>query len=501
MSIKLIAARKFDRNMSSPIRLKLFTSKNCKFCPQVDAIVRQVVGSAFGKSVFVNTVDTDLYPKIAADYGITSLPSVMIDQDIVLTGMVKEAEIKDKLMNTLFNAILSRSGEFQGKENLLGITQHLVNSFTKRTYLREHIGDYVHLSIIQMINISILSLDHLAKTMVFEAGKNVGKYGPGQMFLYTLNTEIHKYYKISLEKFKQIMIALESYYSNPPEIPILAVDSAELVSVTRDEAILRLYGSSLATGVPEVGEPLCDYIAGEIAGLVEVMLGKYVDVEETHCFGLGDKYCEFKITLYDTEVIKEIFQEKDKTEVSTRRKKFLSILTQILTTHHDSLFMNKILRKRGDYVHISLLQQIISALKETDEFTAMLLYSAGFEFGKMSQKESLSREIWKNNFSLPLTFEDATATVAKAFEFPTDVLRRQNSFADHKIIDEETAEITLHECCYSSGFENRGKTYCDYSAGFIAGRLSLIYNQPLIVEETKCHGNGHQYCTFRITLD
>ena len=177
--------------------MKLFTSKNCKFCPQVDAIVRQVVGSAFGKTVFVNTVDCDLYPKIAADHGITALPSVMIDKEIVLTGMVREAEIKDKLMNTLFNAILSRSGVFHGKENLLGITQHLVNSFNKRTYLREHIGDYVHLSTIQMINISILSLDHLAKIMLYEAGKNVGKFGPGQMFTNydEANQYLHKEYR------------------------------------------------------------------------------------------------------------------------------------------------------------------------------------------------------------------------------------------------------------------------------------------------------------------
>ncbi|MFW9992233.1 MAG: V4R domain-containing protein [Candidatus Odinarchaeota archaeon] len=488
-----------------PIRLKFFTSKHCKWCPQVDNVVRRVVGAAFGKSVFVNTVDVDYYPEIASRYGISILPSVMIENELVLSGGMSEDMVKDKLMQSLFGTILNRREQRSGyqaetMENLLGITRHVIDAFTKRMYIRETVGDYVHLSAIQMINISILSLDRLSRILLYEAGKNVGKYGPGQLFLYNLNPKIMKYYTVG-EKFGQMLQALEKYYSNPKEIPILVADRAMITNIKNNVATLRLYGSALAEGVPELGEALCSYISGEIAGLIEGILGMYADVEEIKCHGLGDPYCEFEIKLLSNEKAKTLPVEKDKSEVAIRRRRFFDTLSQLMTTHNDSLFMRTILRQRGDFVHISLLQQIISALKETDEYTAMLLYSAGFEFGRMSPKEALSREIWKNKFSLPLSFKDAVTTVAKAFEYPTEILRRIGSFTDCKIIDDETAEITIYECCYSSGFDNRGKTYCDFSAGFIAGRLSLIYNEEAIVEETRCHGNGHTYCTFRITIE
>ncbi|MHA2295355.1 MAG: V4R domain-containing protein [Candidatus Hodarchaeales archaeon] len=487
----------------NPIRLKLFTSKNCKFCPQVDAITRRLVGAAFGRSVFVNTVDVDLYPKIATDYGINILPSVMIDNEVVLSGGMSEDMVKDKLMDSLFSAILSRkdlkSGQIESKENLIGITRHLLNSFTKHTYVRETIGDYVHLSVVQIINISILSLDPLSGILLYEAGKNVGKYGPGQMLIYQIYPDIMKYYTFD-KKFNQVLLALEKYYSNPKFAPIFIADLAKIVKIDDNSATIRLHGSALSVGVPELGEPLCYYISGEIAGLIETILGQITDVEETKCYGLGDPYCEFEIKILAKEKAKTVPAEKDKSEAALRRRRFLDTLAQVLTTHNDSLFMRTILRDRGDFVHFAMLQQIISALKGTDEYTAMLLYSAGFEFGRMSPKEALSREIWQNKFSLPLSFENAVATVAKAFEYPTEILRRMGSFSKSEIISEEVAEITIHDCCYASGFDNRGRTYCDFTAGFIAGRLSLIFNEEIIVEETKCHGNGHTYCTFRIEI-
>jgi len=491
----------------NPIRLKLFTAKHCKFCPQVDSITRRVVGAAFGKNVFVNTVDVDLYPKIAVDYGIEVLPAIMIDNELVLSGGMSEDQVKDKLMNALFGAILTRREERIGfkdsKDSLIDITRHMINSFAKNSYLRETIGDYVHLSALQMINISMLSLDPLSAMLLYEAGKNVGKYGHGQMFLYTLNPDIMMYYTVS-EKYNEVLIALEKYYSNSDELPMFVSDRAEVVKKSDTTATLRIYGSALAQGVPLLGEPLCHFICGEIAGLIEVSTGsiKFVKVEETKCHGLGDKYCEFEIQLLPSEETKPVPVEKGKGEVIIRKRRFLDTLSQLITTHNESLFMRSRLREKGDFVHIGFLQQIISALKQTDDYTTMLLYSAGFEFARMSPKEALSREIWLNKFSLPLTFKDAVATVAKAFEFPTEILRRSGSFSKWEIIeDDEIAEITIYECCYATGFDNKGKTYCDFTAGFIAGRLSLIFNEEIIVEETRCHGNGHQYCTFRITIE
>jgi serine phosphatase RsbU (regulator of sigma subunit)/predicted hydrocarbon binding protein len=51
------------------------------------------------------------------------------------------------------------------------------------------------------------------------------------------------------------------------------------------------------SGLPNIGEAVCDFESGFIAGSLRQITGKDVVVEETKCWGLGDKICRFEATI------------------------------------------------------------------------------------------------------------------------------------------------------------------------------------------------------------
>jgi predicted hydrocarbon binding protein len=48
------------------------------------------------------------------------------------------------------------------------------------------------------------------------------------------------------------------------------------------------------TGLPNLGESVCYYLGGQLAGAVEVIIGKSIGFVETKCQAKGDSCCEFK---------------------------------------------------------------------------------------------------------------------------------------------------------------------------------------------------------------
>ncbi|ADG14000.1 4-vinyl reductase 4VR [Methanocaldococcus infernus ME] len=70
---------------------------------------------------------------------------------------------------------------------------------------------------------------------------------------------------------------------------------AEIVS--EDPLRIRIYECITCSGLPNVGEPLCYFEGGFIAGCLENILNKRVRAKETHCAGLGNEFCEFEIKI------------------------------------------------------------------------------------------------------------------------------------------------------------------------------------------------------------
>jgi predicted hydrocarbon binding protein/predicted regulator of Ras-like GTPase activity (Roadblock/LC7/MglB family) len=62
---------------------------------------------------------------------------------------------------------------------------------------------------------------------------------------------------------------------------------------------IRIYDCISCSGLPDVGKPLCHFEAGFLAGYIENIYNKEAEAIETHCWGLGDKFCQFEIRLVD----------------------------------------------------------------------------------------------------------------------------------------------------------------------------------------------------------
>lgn len=485
-----------------PIRILLFTSATCKFCPEVERIVRGVVGAGLGATVSITTVDIDISPQIAEQYNITKLPSVVMNNELVLFGLMQEEDVKDKLWNSLFSNILqAEEKQDKKKENMFFIIQRTLDSI-KGSLIRKNIGDYVHLGTLQMTNLSILSLDILAPLLLYTSGRELGMYGASQMLLLITNPNIGNEIK-SVPRFYEILKALEMLYSDPSKHPLFVSENAKLIEKSDTGATLRIWGSAYSVGISNVGEPLCHILAGEIAGSVQVLLGKHVKVTETSCWGLGDEYCDFKIEILNEEQILRPESDTGKKEAMLRRNTFLSKLYDVSKTISDSLFMKVPLRKRVmDYVHISLIQEEFMGIKFQDPFCSILLYSAGREFGIGGPgKEILQKKLMEKNMRPPLNLEEAVKLLTEYYQHPTNMLPRQYAFVDCEIEDEETAYIIIKECAHSSGSMNVGETFCDFEAGFIAGRIQLLIEDSVIVKEIECHGKGDNYCKFEIVIE
>jgi signal transduction histidine kinase len=69
----------------------------------------------------------------------------------------------------------------------------------------------------------------------------------------------------------------------------------------QEDGFLKLTSSECATcsGLPAIGETFCHFEAGMIAGAMERIVEKPVNVVETRCWGLGDKVCSWEATVLD----------------------------------------------------------------------------------------------------------------------------------------------------------------------------------------------------------
>ncbi|MHA1168517.1 MAG: V4R domain-containing protein, partial [Candidatus Hodarchaeales archaeon] len=187
--------------------------------------------------------------------------------------------------------------------------------------------------------------------------------------------------------------------------------------------------------------------------------------------------------------------------------KFANSLEIISKNMYKSILFNVVLRPGlGDYVHISVLQTALNGIKFADPFYSSLLYYAGMNYGKVSLDLGFQKIPEE-----PPEFEEGCKLIEDYFNDPTTILTRKQGKVKLEIVDEETARIKIYDCATASGistFFTEAETFlCDFTAGFIDGRLTELLQEDVRVEETVCHGSidpdhkGDKFCEFKITLD
>jgi predicted hydrocarbon binding protein len=333
-------------------------------------------------------------------------------------------------------------------------------------------------------------------------------------------------------RFKEMLKGFEVLYGQNPMASKVA-SKLSFNQVSDNHAILNIQGSAHAVstpdgGVSDIGQDVCGFLAGEIAGLLEVTLGEKASVVETKCWGLGNAHCEFDIFLGETSdhytksmiESKEFFTQSDRirfelTLANISQNMFRSILRGVPYIRQDI----------GDYIHISVLQHILTSLKFSDPFNSTLLAYAGMTAGQMLEDGSIIDRILRRRkkredmklYAYPMEFPRACEVLGYYLNEFIRIGSRIHATVTVNIIDEEEAVFKVWESAATSGIDLSTvdlsalfpgiekppaiNTLDDFMAGFINGRLDLLVEDDVIVRETKCQANGYPSCHFVAELD
>ena len=489
-----------------PIRLVMFTSEDCLYCPPIEKITLEVIGQGMDSFVHVHTIDVKATPEAATRYNIQHLPTLMINEQIVLQGGMDDDSVRELLWDTIMkHAVQSKELIDQSKQSLLYLTINFWDSLNGSKQLRQNIGDFIHLAPYQLTLLSLYSLDPLVPFLLYRAGQQLGITGMLHHILNLLEPRLGKTSKTQ-KKFRYLSDAFELYFSDRELLRTNFAENAKLQSVNDRKIVLNIWGLASASIGINIGEPLCDFTAGQLAGITTAIMGTKSKCTEVQCHAMGYEYCQFEIELLAPNEIDErqLPSYEDKVDKAERREYFYEVIHELTLKHEDSLFFRKLLRERTDFIHVSALQPIVVALKLMDEFTGSILYSSGRELGIFGPgKELLQKLVQRRNVQAPVDFSTGVSLLHEYLSHPASSLTRE--WGEVRLSHEDPEEpfrrvIMIEEYGAISGIRDLGKTFCDYLAGYIAGRLQILIGLDPIVKEIACQGTGSPECRFEITV-
>jgi predicted hydrocarbon binding protein len=458
--------------------------------------------------IHVSTVDIDDDLEASARYKIQALPTLVINDEIVLQGGMDDDSVRDLLWSTLLNqAVTSEKAAVQAKSSLLALTMNAMDSLNGSRMLRPTIGDYTHIGVYQQYLLSLYSLDPLIPHLLYKAGYQLGMFGMMHHVLTLLNPKLGRTPKRNL-RFKQLAHALELYFSDRELLPTLLAESAEVKEVTENAILLQVDGLASASIRIDVGEPMCGFIAGQFAGVTAAVMGITgisTSCEELVCMANGGDHCLFRIAIGSKEAVDITLPVSDRKEERAERKQnFYEVIHEMRLIIQDSMLMQKIQRvKVRDFIHISALQPIIISLKFLDRFSGTILFNGGKELGVFGPgKDLLYRLVQEEGIQPPVPLKAGVDLLLMYLTHPTSLLGREYGQVKLHTEKDDLYVLEIEDNVGIAGLQNTGldNTFCDFQAGFIAGRLYILIGVDPIVREIECQGNGSSTCKFEIKI-
>lgn len=476
---------------SVPVRVLFFKSKSCAFCAPVERMVRKAISRIFGDElVAVNVFDVDEHNELVEAYNITSLPYVIVDDVPVISGMADEKEVEDALMRGMLHSAPSRAERLEvgAKQVFIEANLNFVKSINSKERIRSNIGDYVHISNLQLATISLLSLDATAGNLLYSIGKLAGKTGAFTGLLYDIKPELGDPYASVEEKFSNFLIAIDRFHVRQNELGVFDARNAEVVEEGEDYGRIRIYESATATGVPVIGEPLCYFTAGMLSGLAEAILGETVYVAERDCWGLGASFCEFELSLSkDALEGRKTAAHLTKKGAEAREESFNRLIKTLTRSMTQSVLEGRRIRVGiSDYTHIMNLQQQATSIKLADPVSGFFMRLAGKRLGRILAPEE----------RLPVS--DAVVELRNLMNSPLSLMSGIHSNCSVKTLGDEHFLVTVESCAFASGQKNIGVSLCEIEAGFIEGFMEKSTGKSFSSKEVECWGLGQQHCTFQV---
>jgi|GEM_PF-3950362 len=97
----------------------------------------------------------------------------------------------------------------------------------------------------------------------------------------------------------------------------MMIGRTRIVEDTDARVVFEEDECATCSGLPNIGEPVCRFECGFIAGALEKITGRRVEVTETKCWGLGDKVCRMEAQIYDEPPagVRDLATEEDTSAV------------------------------------------------------------------------------------------------------------------------------------------------------------------------------------------
>jgi KaiC/GvpD/RAD55 family RecA-like ATPase/predicted hydrocarbon binding protein len=237
----------------------------------------------------ISTIDPRMFPpNVVAAFerlydGTIALTMEEIDHKFQRFVRVKESPIAGFYSDKVpYNIV-------EGKPRLLSALTEPFQSF--REHLRFNADGTIDLAGSRFVLTNIV----LTKSLLDEAVKVLGQK--------VATDEVYKLYKASGQaEFKSLMTAMNIHLGSMDPRKILdlyasylsttGVGTMEVAKFSSDQIVFKV-SSSLCLLSRKLNKPAAPFIAGTLAGAVEVLMSRSVTCTETRCQAMGDDFCEF----------------------------------------------------------------------------------------------------------------------------------------------------------------------------------------------------------------
>jgi predicted hydrocarbon binding protein len=186
--------------------------------------------------------------------------------------------------NEILNALANRQFE------------RLITNPNPKAKLRKRLGNFIDMWAYQERVVGVLALSKSMGPVLFEAGRAVGKALSEKSL--TMIQKLPNYQ--SFNKSNTLGEAQKSTEWSVVQAmyQMTATGIINMIKYEKDKLLVFQVEECVScTGLPNLGESICYYLGGQLAGAIESIIGKNVAFVETKCQAKGDSLCEFKYNI------------------------------------------------------------------------------------------------------------------------------------------------------------------------------------------------------------
>jgi hypothetical protein len=162
--------------------------------------------------------------------------------------------------------------------------------------LRKRLGNYVDMWAYQERVIGVLALSKAMAPVLAEAGRKVGRALLTKALPFIKRMPDYQ----SITKAGSLSEAMSSTEWNIIQSMYKTTGMGIVKMVRYEKDMLFVFQAeecASCTGLPNLGESVCYYVGGQVAGAMETAIGKNVGFVEAMCQAKGDSLCEFRCNI------------------------------------------------------------------------------------------------------------------------------------------------------------------------------------------------------------